>query len=586
MLYLAEVQKQKGGLLGGGSKTELKLLACQRTDQNWSAGSEEIITAEEASKLNDGALILVELNPQRQVQRIQEAGRPLVNILQNFSRQLEKFKLKEEEIDQWKESLTFQAQELNRREIEMEMRLEQLQQMEDDFQRLDTEKQEVETSRTEIEKLQQEIERNRQELEGAWEHLRGEQRRLEEHQAHLQQETVVDEEQSRTLKELLDRLSSSVAPTEIVRENLHLAFEMVEQQQALLNPHWEQLEQQKKLAEEQQSEIEHLSQIFFEHQNEWQQAQNSLEQQTVHLQTNTATFNSKQEYLQILEEQLQYQEQLYQQISALSATSGDVIFSGEIDIESLEKMSLEELQKIVQDLQDKLNIDSSFVNDQEQELKYKQETIEEIQQKINQASVTEQSQLETELADEKDHYQMLNETLVGQRRHLIERQGLLKQHKIILMRRQGQNLTNIQENEKLDLNPILEQIQKQRQQQSEILQNLVTEIKQIKDSIHQMQENIEQQNQQQAMKREELQTMEQNLLSLRMTTAKSEGQLNLYQQALQPIQDTLDGLRHKLQSLSDSLAEVQQIGDSQLDAITQIRQLILNFISQPELAGT
>ncbi|MBW4431744.1 MAG: pilus motility taxis protein HmpF [Pelatocladus maniniholoensis HA4357-MV3] len=586
MLYLAEVQKQKGGLLGGGSKTELKLLACQRTDQNWSAGSEEIITAEEASKLNDGALILVELNPQRQVQRIQEAGRPLVNILQNFSRQLEKFKLKEEEIDQWKESLTFQAQELNRREIEMEMRLEQLQQMEDDFQRLDTEKQEVETSRTEIEKLQQEIERNRQELEGAWEHLRGEQRRLEEHQAHLQQETVVDEEQSRTLKELLDRLSSSVAPTEIVRENLHLAFEMVEQQQALLNPHWEQLEQQKKLAEEQQSEIEHLSQIFFEHQNEWQQAQNSLEQQTVHLQTNTATFNSKQEYLQILEEQLQYQEQLYQQISALSATSGDVIFSGEIDIESLEKMSLEELQKIVQDLQDKLNIDSSFVNDQEQELKYKQETIEEIQQKINQASVTEQSQLETELADEKDHYQMLNETLVGQRRHLIERQGLLKQHKIILMRRQGQNLTNIQENEKLDLNPILEQIQKQRQQQSEILQNLVTEIKQIKDSIHQMQENIEQQTQQQAMKREELQTMEQNLLSLRMTTAKSEGQLNLYQQALQPIQDTLDGLRHKLQSLSDSLAEVQQIGDSQLDAITQIRQLILNFISQPELAGT
>ncbi|MCP6758979.1 MAG: pilus motility taxis protein HmpF [Fischerella sp. CENA71] len=586
MLYLAEVQKQKGGLLGGGGKTELKLLACQRTDQSWSAGSEEIITAEEANKLNDGALILVELNPQRQVQRIQEAGRPLVNILQNFSRQLEKFKLKEEEIDQWKESLTFQAQELNRREIEMETRLEQLQHMEDEFQRLDTEKQEVETSRVDIEKLQQEIERNRQELEGAWEHLRGEQRRLEEHQAQFQQGNVVDEEQSRTLKELLDRLSSSVAPTEIVRENLQLAFEMVEQQQALLNPHWEQLEQQKKLAEEQQAEIDHLSHIFFERQNEWQQAQNHLEQQTVDLQTNTATLNSKQEYVRILEEQLQYQEHLYQQISALSATFGDVVLSEDIDIENLEKMPLEELEKIVQDLQDKLNIDSSFVNDQEQELKYKQETIEEIQQKINQASPTERSQLETELADEKDHYQMLNETLVGQRRHLLERQGLLKQHKIVLMRRQGQNLTNVEEDEKLDLNPILEQIQKQRQQQSEILQNLAKDIEQLKDSIHQMQENIGQQTQQQAMKREELQTMEQNLLSLRMTTAKSQGQLNLYQQALQPIQDTLDGLRHKIQSVSESLAEVQQIGDSQLDAITQMHQVILNLISQPELAGT
>ncbi|MGJ5676154.1 MAG: pilus motility taxis protein HmpF [Nostochopsis sp.] len=583
MLYLAEVQKQKGGLLGGGSKTELKLLACQRTDQSWSAGSEEIITAEEASKLNDGALILVELNPQRQVQRIQEAGRPLVNILQNFSRQLEKFKLKEEEIDQWKESLTFQAQELNRREIEMETRLEQLQQMEDDFQRLDAEKQEVETSRTDIEKLQQEIERNRQELEGAWEHLRGEQHRLEEHQAQLQQETVVDEEQSRTLKELLNRLSSSVAPTQIVRENLHLAFEMVEKQQALLNPHWEQLEQQKRLAEEQQAEIEHLSQIFFERQNELQEAQDSLDQQTVHLQTNTATLNSKQEYVRILEEQLQYQEHLYQEIYALS---GDVVSSDEIDVETLEKIPLEELQKIVQDLQYKLNIDSSFVNEQEQELTYKQETIDEIQQKINQASAAERSQLETELADEKDHYQMLNKTLVGQRRHLIERQGLLKQHKIVLMRRQGQNLANFQEDEKLDFNPILEQIQKQRQQQSEILQNLAAEIEQIQNSIYQMQENIEQQTQQQAIKHEELQTMEQNLLSLRMTTAKSEGQLNLYQQALQPIQDTLDGLRHKLQSVSDSLAEVQQIGDSQLDAITQMRQVILNLISQPELIGT
>ncbi|PMB27783.1 pilus motility taxis protein HmpF [Fischerella thermalis] len=583
MLYLAEVQKQKGGLLGGGGKTELKLLACQRTDQSWSTGSEEVIAVEEASKLNDGALVLVELNPQRQVQRIQEAGRPLVNILQNFSRQLEKFKLKEEEIDQWKESLTFQAQELNRREIEMETRLEQLQQMEDEFQRLEAEKQEVETCRAEIERLQQEIERNRQELEGAWEHLRGEQRRLEEHQAQLQPSTVMDEEQSRVLQELLDRLSSSVAPTEIVRENLHLAFEMVEKQQALLNPHWQQSEQQRILIEEQQAEIERLSQLFSERQNEWQQTQNSLEQQITQLQANTTTLHSKQEYVRILKEQLQYQEQLYQQIYSLATNSSDVVPSPEFDLETLEKMPLEELQKIVQDLQEKLNIDSSFVNDQEQELKYKQEAIEEIQQKINQASASERSQLETELADEKDHYQMLNETLVGQRRHLLERQALLKQHKIVLLRRQGQTVAD--KDEKLDLSPVLEQIQKQRQQLSETLQNLETEIEQVQTSINQIQADIEQQTQAQAMKREELQTMEQNLLSLRTTTAQSQGQLNLYQQALQPIQDSLDGLRQKLQGVSESLAEVQQVGDSQLQAINQMRQVILSLISQPELSA-
>ena len=369
----------------------------------------------------------------------------------------------------------------------------------------------------------------------------------------------------------------------VVRENLHLAFEMVEKQQALLNPHWQQLEQQRILTEEQQAEIERLSQLFFERQNEWQQTQNSLEQQTAQLQANTTTLHSKQEYIRILKEQLQYQEQLYQQIYSLAANSSDVVPSPELDIETLEKMPLEELQKIVQDLQEKLNIDSSFVNDQEQELKYKQEAIEEIQQKINQASASERSQLETELADEKDHYQMLNETLVGQRRHLLERQALLKQHKIVLLRRQGQTVAN--EDEKLDLNPVLEQIQKQRQQLSETLQNLETEIEQVQASINQIQADIEEQTQAQAMKREELQTMEQNLLSLRTTTAQSQGQLNLYQQALQPIQDSLDGLRQKLQGVSESLAEVQQIGDAQLQAITQMRQVILSLISQPELSA-
>ena len=138
MLYLAEVQKQKGGLLGSSSKTGLKLLACQRKDQSWTTVSEETIGAEEASKLNDGVLVLVEINSSHQVQRIQEAGHPLVNILQNFSRQLEKFKNKEQEIDQWKESLTFQAQEFNRREMEMETRLEELQHLEEEQQQFDS----------------------------------------------------------------------------------------------------------------------------------------------------------------------------------------------------------------------------------------------------------------------------------------------------------------------------------------------------------------------------------------------------------------------------------------------------------------
>ncbi|QMS90113.1 hypothetical protein HUN01_21915 [Nostoc edaphicum CCNP1411] len=586
MLYLAEVQKQKGGLLSGGAKTELKLLACQRTDQNWSTVSEEVIAAEDASKLNDGALVLAELNPNRQVQRIQEAGRPLVNILQNFSRQLEKFKLKEDEIDQWKQSLTFQAQELNRREMDMEVRSEQLQQLEDEVQQLEEQKQEVDTSRQEIERLQAEVERNRQELEGAWEHLRGEQRRLEERQADFQPGTVLDEEQSRVMSELLDRLSSRVAPTETVREHLHLAFELVEKQQATLTPHWQKLEEQKSAIAQQQEEVERLSQTFSDRQNALQEAQNSLVQQTAQLQINTADLTSKQEYARIIKEQLRSAEELYQQMHSLAATSGDVVLGQQADVESLEKMPLEELQKIVQDLQHKLEIDASFVHDQEQELIYKQEAIEELQTKLNNASDHDHINLELELTDEKDLYQMLNSSLVGQRRNMLQHQKFLKQHQAVMLRRQGHTVTEEESNDKINLEPILLQIETQRQQYSQEIQKLEREIDQIRSGVELNQGMIDNQTHDLNEKRQELKAIEENLLSLRRTTAECCGRVNLYQEALQPIQDSLDGLRQKLQGIGESLDKFQETGDSQVQAIAQLRHILQGLMPQPELLAS
>ncbi|MFN6538775.1 MAG: pilus motility taxis protein HmpF [Nostoc sp. EkiNYC01] len=586
MLYLAEVQKQKGGLLSGGGKTELKLLACQRTDQNWSTVSEEVIAAEDASKLNDGALVLVELNPNRQVQRIQEAGRPLVNILQNFSRQLEKFKLKEDEIDQWKQSLTFQAQELNRREMEMEARLEQLQNMEDELQQLEQQKQEVDTSRAEIERLQAEIQRNHQELEGAWEHLRGDQRRLEERQADFKQGTVLDEEQSRAMSELLDRLSSRVPPTQTLTEHVNLGFELVENQQAILTSHWEQLQQQKTAIAQQQEEVERLSQILGDRQNAWQQGQNSLAQQTAQLQVSTAELNNKQEYIKLLKEQLRNQEDLYQQIHTLAATSGDVVLGQQVDVEALQKMPLEELQKIVQDLQHKLEIDASFVHDQEQELKYKQEAIEELQNKLNQASDQDHINLELELTDENDLYQMLNSSLVGQRRNMLQHQKFLKQHQNVLLRRQGHTVADEEEGNQINLAPVLLQIETQRQQYSQEIQKLEREIEQMRAGIDLAQGMIDNQTHDLDEKQQELKAIEENLLSLRTATAQCRGRVNLYEEALQPVQDCLDGLRQKLQGIGESLDRFQETGDSQLQAIAQMRQTLQSLISQPQLLAS
>nr|WP_199331998.1 pilus motility taxis protein HmpF [Anabaena lutea] len=582
-MYLAEVQKQKGGLLGGGSKTELKLLACQRSDQNWSTVSEETIAYEDGNKLNDGALVLVELSPNRQVQRIQEAGRPLVNILQNFSRQMEKFKLKEDEIDQWKQSLMFQVQELNRREMEMESRLEQVQQLENDVQRLEQQKQEVDTNREQLERLQAEIERNRQELEGAWDHLRGEQRRLDESKVDTPQGTFLDEGQSQVITDLLERLSNGVGSTGTLQENLNCAFELIEQQQAVLNPHWQQLELQRTLAQQQQGKVEQLLRTLRDHQTELQQVENSLEQEVSQLQLSTATVHNKQEFAAILKEHLKNQEDLYQQTHALVATVGNVVFGQQVDVETLQKMPLEELQKIVQDLQDKLEIDSSFVQDQEQELNYKQEAIEELQTKIQQASGEDLKNLELELGDETVLYQMLNESLVGQRRNLLERQQTLSQHQTILLQRQGQTIVNSPGDNTINLGSILLQIDTQRQQQSQEVQKLENEISQLLVDMEMTKRAIGNQTDDLEEKRQELKTIEEQLLNLQTATAECWGKVNLYQEALQPIQDILDGLRDQLQAISDSLTHVQESGDSHLQAITEMRQAIQSLINLPEV---
>lgn len=579
MLYLAEVQKQKGGLLGGGSKAELKLLACQRNDQSWSGITEETIVAEEASKLNDGALVMVELSPQRQVQRIQEAGRPLVNILQNYSRQVEKFKAKEEEIDQWKESLTFQAQELSRRELEMEDRMAQLEQLESECKNLESEKQQVDSATAEIEQLKEEIERNRQELEGAWEHLRGEQRRLEEHQAASQQGTILDDEQASALRDLLERLNNSVTSTDAVQENLNFAFEMLNIQQELLNPHWQKFEQKKSEVEQQQSEIESLLEEFAAVQNELDIAQAALKHQTSEFKDTTAKFNTKLELVQMLKQQLRYQEDLYQQVYSLAAMAGNVEFNDIFDVELLEAMPIEELEQLVQDLQEKLNIDSSFVEEQEQELKYKQQAIEELKQKISQAKEPELAGYEEELKDEKDMYQMLNETLVGQRRNLLQRQDELRHHQSVLWKKQGKTSNNQSENS-IDLKPILEQIESQRQQKTEELQILENEIEQMRATIELVQDMIDNQTQEMEEKSQEVKVKQENLQLHQVAFTESRSKLDFYEESLPGIQETLDGLRHKLQAVTDALANVQQAGDSHLIIVDEIQQTLISLMPQ------
>ncbi len=583
MLYLAEVIQKRGGIIGGG-KSEFKLLACQRSEQNWSAASDESIQSEEASRFSPGTLLLVDLTANKQVQRVQEAGRPLVSILQNFSRLQEKFKNQEDEIEQWKQSLTYQSQELNRREMEMETRREQLQQLEDDFEQLEQQRQQFETTRDEILLQQAELERNRQEMEGAWDQLQGQKQQVDERQSELQQASVLDDEQAQIIQELLGRLSNSPASLELIQEQVNQVSELANQHQAILSQHWQNLEQQRQAAHQMQEEIDRQSQALDRGWQEWHESREALEQAKIEVKVQQTVLQTKQDYAQMLGLQVQHHDDLHQQLSLL-AEGMDVTTISSVDIEALNKMSLDELQALIQSFQRDFEMSSGFVNGQEEELELKQKELEELKAKIETSGEYDRIALESELADEQDAYQFLNETLVGQRRSLKEKESVLRQHRSVLARRQGKSDPEAKEGG-IDLSQVVSQIDSVRQQQADELQKVENELEQIRNRIQETQEMVNGRSSEQEAKRNELKHLEETLKSQRVTVAELAGKVSLYQEIMQPIQDTVDGLRHQLEDMQGTIAQVNEAKNYQSGAIAEMQQIVNSLTNKPEFAST
>jgi chromosome segregation ATPase len=580
VLYLAEVQKQRSGFGLGGGKAELKLLACQRGEHNWSAvPGDDAIPVEEANKFNDGTLVLVELSASKQVQRIQEAARQLVSILQNFSRLQDKFKDKEEEIEQWKASLTFSSQELNRREMEMQAREEQLAQMEDELERLEAQRSEIENTRDEANRLREEVDRSRVEIETAWEQLRGEQQRVAQQQSQVPQGAVVDRQQTERIQELMKKLGGAIASAQGVREQLNQSFGAVGAQQAILDQHWQQLQQKQSIAQQQQEEVDRQNQSLQNRWQEWYQSQDALAQTRADLKGQQSTLSAKQDQAQSVSLQVRAVEDLYQQLSRLASASGAAGTPQKVDVSSLEKMPIDELQGLVQHLQQDLEKVFRFVNDQEEELTLQRETIEELQGKIQAASEYDRMALENEMADERESYQMLNETLVGQRLRLQEREDVLKQHQTVLWRRLGTANAPKQDRGDIELGPIVAQLNTQRQQQSQELQRLENEIQQLREAISQMEANVNRQNGEGEAKRYELKQFEQNLFNQKGAVAELWGRVKVYQEMLQPVQDNLNALRQKLEAVAGELDRVQERGDEQDRVVSDLQQVLSGLIT-------
>ncbi|MGK7938146.1 MAG: pilus motility taxis protein HmpF [Xenococcaceae cyanobacterium] len=570
MLYLAEVQKQSKGFMGG-LETKLKLLACQRNDQSWSTiTGNEFITAEEASNFGEGALVTVQLGVNRQIQGQPElAANRVIGILQGFSRLLEKTKHQEDEIEQWKESLTIQSEELSRREIEMETRLEQLQQMEQESEQFEQQRQEIANTRAEVEHLREEFESKTEELEGAWEQLRGEKQNLE---ARIRDSKVLDEAQANKINTLINSLSSEVTPKESLKHQLSSAFTAINSQQQNLDIHWQKLEENRQNCQQKEEELRQQQERLTQAQEELEISRISGEDIVKKLQIEQTNLGNKQEFAQIINWQLQNQENLQSTIARLGIESGNVALEQKIDLDALANMPLDELEQTVANLQQDLEKVARFVNEQEEELSWQCKAVEELEAKIQAASEFDRLALEQELSEEKEAKRMLDETLVGQRRSLRERHEFLLQHLRILKRRQG--VIDFEGGfDSFNLEPIKQELQ---QQQIAIIsqeQQLNEEITSIQQNIEQLKQDLQSHKSQQEIKQRDLQQQAEICETLQLDIIRMQSNISLYEQYLQPLQDSLNEVSKKLEEIEILIVAQSENGSIQ-DLIAQINQII------------
>ena len=141
MLNLAQVQKNPTS-----GKLELQVLAYQVEESIWEVDNSKIVSLTAEHVLQEGTLVLFDQGSDRIVENIQPATDWILDVLQEYLTKNaispEFIAAEQSKIEKWRQEITIQNLELNRKVLELETRREQLQELE---QSLEQEKERLES---------------------------------------------------------------------------------------------------------------------------------------------------------------------------------------------------------------------------------------------------------------------------------------------------------------------------------------------------------------------------------------------------------------------------------------------------------
>ncbi len=145
MRYLAQVYTDEDLAPAGKPSSSFLLIAAQSSDDMWDlVTARSIVKSDRAAAYFPNSWVLIALSDRQEVIQVDDAKPWLLNVIKTYLSlgvTPEFLHQETERAEQWRQSLTLQSQELDRRALELEARREQLQALEAELKR---EKQELE----------------------------------------------------------------------------------------------------------------------------------------------------------------------------------------------------------------------------------------------------------------------------------------------------------------------------------------------------------------------------------------------------------------------------------------------------------
>lgn len=569
MLYLAELSKPIGF-----AKSSLQLLAKQQQDNTWVAVNEESITlegriAQEAGRFKDGSLVLAEISGNRQVARISEAARQLVTYLQNFSQLQLRARSQEEEIEVWKQSLTFQAHELTRREMELAAQEEEVQRLYEQYKSVEEDRKLLDSLKEEL-AAQQAYLAEQQRLIGEQREALNRQRQELEAQLQEARSSRLGEAEAAQLQALMQQLQESLHPAGDPLALLQSLKSHIQQQQEHLNQQIAQLEAERQQAQARQDELDRDYRAWQERRAAWWGSRQSLEQSQAEWQTRQGSLRAHQEHLQRILQQLQSQESLYQKASRL-VQEYDFIVDGSSNGRAGEPaISVEELAALVSQLRRDYEQRAAQVSQQRAELEQNRQTLRELQERLASASPEERFDIEMDIDYAQSACSALEEALLPQEKNLQREYEELTRQEARLRQLQNQAAAPVQ----VDIGPLLEQIGSQKQDLLQEKGRLQTLIQQLESSLPSQQEQLARQRQELEQQWQHLEQEEGSMRARAQAMAETWGRLNHLQATLYPERDRWAALAGELAQLETELGQHQARNSTAHAHVQQVRSLL------------